>query len=137
MENTEQLKTILNSENIFLGYIWLSDQKEPIVVKNEQIKISKLLINPFVIEGNIIDKTKNISYTILHNGNDYNIYEFNLSSLPASWVTDENDDLIKYQSIIPSTEWLYFQRYWKCEIDLQCNGMSVYKPAAIIFIDMN
>ncbi len=137
MENTEQLKTILNSENIFLGYIWLSDQKEPIVVKNEQIKISKLLINPFVIEGNIIDKTKNISYTILHNGNDYNIYEFNLSSLPESWVTDENDDLIKYQSSIPETKWLHFRRYWKCEVDLQCNGMSVYKPAAIIFIDMN
>lgn len=137
MNNKKRLDAILYSKNIFLGYIWLSDQKEPIVIKNEQIGISELLINPFIVEGNIIDRTNNISYTIMQCGDDYNIYEFNLSSLPESWITDENDDLIKYQSNIPDTKWLYFRRYWKSEIDLFCNGMSVYKPAAIVFFDMN
>ena len=54
--NNTELSGIIDFKSEFLGYIWLSDQTKPIVIKNQKIDFDLSKINPFIIEGHIIDK---------------------------------------------------------------------------------
>lgn len=134
--NNTELSGIIDFKSEFLGYIWLSDQTKPIVIKNQKIDFDLSKINPFIIEGHIIDKKNMLSYSIFQRGNGIEVSKFSLNEIPKEWHTSVIDDKIEYLPNFPGIKSLVFQKYWTTENDVLCAGMKVYKPVALIFTNM-
>jgi len=115
----------------FEGYIWLSDQKEPIVLSGESFDFSNISINPFVIEALLFDKSNNISIHIQHTGN-YIITAYNLTEL-----AQQTGSVIEDKTYLPhrlkGVEKVGFKQIWLPVTDENCEDMLVLTMKAIIF----
>ena len=115
----------------FEGYVWLSDQEKPEILKGKTFMFSDYEEgkNPFIVEALLFDKTNNVSYTVRHTGR-YMVGKFNLND-----YTDENLVDIEYlPHRLDGVEKVCFKQLWLPESDENCEGMPVMKMKALIFV---
>ncbi len=113
----------------FEGYIWLSDSKEPKVLRTEKYDFSKVELNPFIVEGLLYNESSKTSIHIQHTG-DYQIFEYDLKNLSQIGQLEEVSFLPHRLS---GLEKVNFKQLWVSEPDENCEGMEVLKMKALIF----
>lgn len=118
--------------NKYEGYLWWSNKAAPDVYLNQPLPEWPLeSANPFIIEGNLWDPEKELSFSIRYIDGSYLVHSFSISQLAGY------DFLTK--SYLPNRfpkEFdlrLSFCEYWIPQEDPFCEGMEVLRPAMMVF----
>lgn len=116
------------------GYVWLSNEKYPVVLDKQEYDFTQVKDNPFVIEALLWNAEEEISIMVRHTGK-YHIQEFKLKELPIGhelvekvYLPHRLGDKVKH---------VYFQQLWIPEPDAFCAGMEVMTMKALIFTGFN
>ncbi len=135
MSNKISIDKIPTNTN-YEGYLWWSDQQKPNVFDNQPIvsQPNKPIwpesgTNPFIIEGNLWDKTTETSYLIRFIDGEYLVYKFEL----------KENEVATHHEYLPNRmpeniKKLKFKEVWVPKPDTLCNGFEVLKPAFIAFV---
>lgn len=119
-------------KSIYDGYIWYSDESNPKVFQDEEFEFDTDKIeNPFIIEGQLYDDQKKISYSIKFVDGKYVCKKYEVES------TDFNKKDVEIKTFHANRMddlKLQFLQYWKEEDDELCEGMKVLQPAELVFI---
>lgn len=119
-------------KSIYDGYIWYSDKSEPEVFQEKDFEFDADKIdNPFIIEGQLYDDQKKISYSIKFVDGKYICKKYEVES------TDFNKKDVEIKTFHANRMddlKLQFLQYWKEEDDELCEGMKVLQPAELVFI---
>jgi CRISPR type III-associated protein (TIGR04423 family) len=115
------------------GYLWKSDADAPLPFINKTLPpwIDETA-NPFIIEGNLYNAAKDISYSIRYVDGEYLVHSFEMQ---GSVMARTDKRFLKNR--IDGIEYLYFRQYWKPEPDEFCENMEVLKPSANVFVGFN
>lgn len=120
-------------KSIYDGYLWYSNDPNPVVLKNEEKEI--LLTdeeNPFIIEGQLYDAQKRVSYSIKFVDGEYICKTYENVSKD---VANGEDIMLKiFHSNRMDNLKLQFLQYWKEEVDELCEGMKVLQLTELVFI---
>lgn len=117
----------------YQGYLWKSDASEPRVLNGEPFTESLVpMQNPFIIEGQLYDADRHVSYSIRYVDGQYIIHRWDLEN-------DLQGDDFEYteKEAVPhriKSGKLIFRQYWKAEPDALCEGMKVLNPHALVFV---
>ncbi len=116
----------------YTGYLWYSDAKEPklyyLTEKEFEFDDST---NPFVVEGWLIDKDKELSYSIQYINGEYVIRKYNINDLEHIESTEKI-----YIPSFKGFKEIVFNQYWRPQKDELCENMEVLVPAEFVFIDL-
>ena len=119
-------------KSIYDGYIWYSDKSNPEIFQNQDFEFDADKIgNPFIIEGQLYDEQKKISYSIKFVDGKYICKKYEVES------TDFNKKDVEIKTFHANRMdnlKLQFLQYWKDENDELCEGMKVLQPAELVFI---
>lgn len=113
------------------GYIWLSDQTNPIVLHDESYDFSTIAENPFIMEALLYCKENDFSIMVKHTGS-YVIRKYNLQAWRAKADTEAPKEYLPHR-LGTSVKKLKFSQFWKEEKDSLCEDMKVLKLKATIF----
>lgn len=117
------------------GYLWYSDQDTPLVYDGTEVSLElNDSDNPFVIEGQLYDTEKDISYSIKYVDGKYLKKEYpqdikdkdqsDCEIIEKSYMSNRMDDKV-----------LHFMEIWRpSESEPLCEGMSVLQPAELVFV---
>lgn len=110
------------------GYVWMSDAKEPKVLKNKKFTFNEDQQNPFIVEGLLWAKKEGVSIHIRHTGR-YLIHKYEVNA------SDLSKDIKQYlPHKIEGIKKLKFKQVWEPEEDPLCENMEVLKMKALVFI---
>lgn len=114
------------------GYIWLSNEENPIILPEEEFDFSSVKENdnPFIVEALLYFKDDNeeVSIIIKHTGK-YHIHEIDLKK-----YSDENFVDVKYlPHRLGNVEKVNFKQLWLPKPDENCEGMEVLQMKALVF----
>ena len=115
------------------GYVWLSNEKYPIVLDKQEYDFTQVKENPFVIEALLWNEEEKISIMVRHTGK-YHIQEFKLNELPTGHELVEK---VYLPHRLNNVKQVYFQQLWIPEPDAFCAGMEVMTMKALIFTGFN
>lgn len=126
----------INITKDYQGYIWMSDQSKPEVFDCDKERLLALdnNKNPFVIEGQLYDKTRKKSYSMKYVDGEYLVMTYDVTE----------DDVKNANSYFPNrmTKKLHFNQRWevikdeegKEKGDLYCENMPVFEPTSLVFV---
>jgi CRISPR type III-associated protein (TIGR04423 family) len=120
-------------KSIYDGYIWYSDKSNPEIFQNQDFEFDADKIgNPFIIEGQLYDEQKKISYSIKFVDGKYICKKYE-NVCPES---ADGDSIVKkiFHSNRMDNLKLQFLQYWKEEDDELCEGMKVLQPKELVFV---
>lgn len=130
MEIMEKTDKVIIPQGQYSGYIWDSDKKQPLILN--QIIPDKLEFlasdNPFVIESQLYDVDKNISYSFKYIDGEYLFIKYEIKNLAGLYVSKPY-----IASFNNAPGLLLFRQYWREELDEQCN-MNVLRPKEFVFV---
>lgn len=119
-------------KSIYDGYIWYSDKSKPEIFQNQDFEFDTDKIeNPFIIEGQLYDDQKKISYSIKFVDSKYICKKYQVES------TDFNKSDVEIKTFHANRMdnlKLQFLQYWKEEEDELCEGMKVLQPKELVFV---
>ena len=113
------------------GYIWRSNAQTPKLIVGD-FKEDLSVKNPFIIEGQLYDKAKRVSYSIKFVDGEYIIKEYRLDDLKDADYTEQT-----FYANRRDDKRLLFYQYWKEEPDDLCEGMKVLQPKELVFVGFN
>lgn len=121
----------INITKDFQGYIWMSDQSKPEVFDCDKERLLVLANNqnPFIIEGQLYDKTHKKSYSLKYVDGEYFVMQYDVTE----------DDVKNANSYFPNrmTKKLRFNQRWevmKDKGDKYCENMPVLEPTGLVFV---
>lgn len=117
----------------YQGYIWKSNADEPIVFNGVSFTESLDPIqNPFIIEGQLYDADRSISYSIRYMDGRYIILRWDLKiDFQGEDFDYTEKEAVPYRM---KSGKLLFRQYWKAESDKLCEGMKALNPYAQVFV---
>lgn len=117
----------------YQGYFWKSDASEPEVLDGAPFTESlDPMQNPFIIEGQLYDADRGISYSIRYVDGEYVILRWDLKNdLQGEDFDYTEKEAAPYRMKAGK---LLFRQYWKAEADALCEGMKVLTPHALVFV---
>lgn len=119
-------------KSIYNGYIWYSNESNPEVFQDKEFEFDTDKIeNPFIIEGQLYDDQKKISYSIKFVDGKYICRKYQVKS------TDFNKKDVEIKTFHANRMDnlnLQFLQYWKEEDDELCEGMKVLQPKELVFV---
>ncbi|WP_053992923.1 TIGR04423 family type III CRISPR-associated protein [Mangrovimonas sp. TPBH4] len=113
------------------GYVWLSNQKEPQVLLEEEYNFNNLPEDAFVIEALLYSAAEQKAIHIGHTGN-YRIIEFNLKAAEQEGNRMEDVDYLPHR-LGEQVKAVSFKNLWAYKEDSLCEGMPVLQFQASIF----
>ena len=131
--------TQIPQDKKYQGYLWPSDQTEPIVcggnkTLNDEIAdfykeniIPDFKEIPFIVEGFLFNAKDGSSITIKYVGGKYIVKEY-------SDIVVDNDNVHKYHSNRMGKRILKFMQNWTSVPDNNCCGFDVLQPAELVFV---
>jgi len=135
MKNYKIILSKIPTNANYEGYLWWSNAQKPIVFCNETLpNWPGETDNPFIIEGNLVNKENSLSYSIKFVDGEYLAYRFDLKEL------DDKEFISKayLPNRFPSeVKKLCFKEFWRSVSDEFCEDMQVLKPAETVFIGFN
>ena len=124
------------------GYIWMSDRKIPDTYLGTDVPADLLEPgrNPFVIEAELFDKEKQISYQIKFVDGEYLVHKW--EGVSADMNGTGYTLLTYYANRVGEDKGikdlkLNFLQHWEEEADPECAGMAVLQPKELIFVGFN
>lgn len=120
-------------KSIYDGYIWYSDKSEPEVFQSQDFEFdTDEIVNPFIIEGQLYDAQKRVSYSIKFVDGEYICKTYENVSKD---VANGEDIMLKiFHSNRMDNLKLQFLQYWKEEVDELCEGMKVLQSKELVFV---
>ncbi len=112
------------------GYIWLSDQEKPEVIRNTTFDFNTIGTNPFIIEALLFDEKNHKSIHITHDGS-YSIFEYDLSILKSNPEEQVKKEYLPHR--LDGVDKVHFVQVWREENDLLCNDLPVLTLQATVF----
>jgi len=111
------------------GYLWMSDEKTPRIYDNVPVDMNLLSsVNPFVLEGCLVDKENGLSFIIKQLNGKPVIYRYIL-------VMDDEVCARTYESVRMDGRKLRFAQRWREKPDdVCCLGMPVLEAAEEVFL---
>jgi CRISPR type III-associated protein (TIGR04423 family) len=152
MGNYKKL-TEIDPEQKYEGYLWWSDAASPEVYQNQQLpQWHEEKSNPFIIEGQLYDKSNNKSYSIRFVDGEYIIRKYDLEKMELEKQEKKCETIVK--KYLPnrfpeSIHKLLFKEFWRPVNDKLCGskigkendknfeGMEVLQPAETVFVGFN
>jgi CRISPR type III-associated protein (TIGR04423 family) len=117
------------------GYIWMSDATHPVVYHGD--KIVNLMLdehdNPFIIEGELFDRTSGESISVRFVDGRYIIarrhvgpdeLKGNAHATPKCYLAQR----------MPGVAGLNYLQYWETVSDPLCEGMTTLQPSDLVFV---
>ena len=92
------------------GYLWLSDQEMPFVYENDSVSLPMEGANPFIVEGQLYNKTEGLSYSIKYIDGQYIVQEYEVTEAD---VKNPDNQVKTYLSNRMGDKKLQFLRYWE------------------------
>lgn len=127
MEETDK---VIIPQGKYSGYIWDSNKKQPLVLN--QVMSDKLEFsasdNPFVVESQLYDVEKKISYSFKYVDGKYLFMKYDMDHLIGSFVTKQY-----IASFNNAPGLLVFRQYWREVLDEQCS-MNTLRPKEFVFV---
>ncbi len=129
----------LSQKEQYVGYLWVSDKKEPKEYHNPS-DVSVFLKdfaddkNPFIIEGQLYSEVAKKSYSIKYVDGNYIIVEYGLKNTPNDWANLKEKDLKKFIPNRIAASKIVFLQFWEPVKDEFCLNMEVLQPAALAFV---
>ena len=124
------LKKII--EKNYVGYIWGSNSKEPIVLNAKHVSIADIDVKGYIIEALLYCEEDNTSLIIRHSGK-YHMHEFKLDEFGEENLLD-----VEYlPHRLNGVEKVCFKQLWLPEQDEHCEDMEVLKMKALVFTGFN
>ena len=124
-----------HADRKYEGYIWGSDDSEPVLLQEETFPFETWKkSSSFILEALLYDKTNKVSVFIRHapgaGKEDLQLHEFYLDPLPEG-------SLLEPVAYLPhrlkGVEKVCFYQWWEPEKDPNCMDMEVLKMKALIF----
>lgn len=123
----------------YLGYYWMSDTTDPVIVNGNLPEIISSLNpaeNPFVIEANLFNQDDRMSYTIKFIDGNYVLTSCQIREKLVDVESGIYDNITLkeyYANRMPGLILLFFQ-YWREQPDPLCAEMPVLHPAEMAFV---
>ena len=117
------------------GYVWLSNEKYPIVLDKQEYDFTQVKENPFVIEALLWNAEDGGTSIMVRHTGKYHIQEFKLNELPTGHELVEKVYLP--HRLGNKVKHVYFQQLWIPEEDPFCAGMEVMTMTALICTGFN
>ncbi|MCK9159574.1 MAG: TIGR04423 family type III CRISPR-associated protein [Bacteroidaceae bacterium] len=116
------------------GYLWMSDQKEPRVYKDEALDKDYFKgINPFIIEGELYNASQHKSYSIRFVDGSYYVNEYLIED--DEYDENHSKDIQYYlPNRMKDVAALKFLQRWRPESDPLCEDMYVLRPVEQVFV---
>lgn len=92
------------------GYLWMSDEKSPRIIRNETVDLPQEDQNPFIAEGQLFSAKERKSYSIKYVDGEYFVQEFDV---PEADVTNSDNQVKIYLSNRMGGKKMKFLRYWE------------------------
>lgn len=92
------------------GYLWMSDQENPTIYESDFVSLPTEEANPFVVEGQLYNKTEGLSYSIKYVDGQYIVLEYKVTE--AEMKSPDNQ-VKTYLSNRMGDKKLQFLRYWE------------------------
>lgn len=119
----------------YQGYLWLSDSKEPIILREEKIPQGIFKNLPFVVEGYLYCKSKNgLSIKTKYIDGAYQVFSVELDQVPSDRLTQNEFVAIKNKKDI---KFIRSVQYWEDIPDNLCEKMNTLEPAWVAFNGFN
>jgi CRISPR type III-associated protein (TIGR04423 family) len=118
----------------YQGYVWLSDEKYPVVLLDKEYDFSTLKENQFVIEALLWNAEDGGTSIMIRHTGKYHIQEFKLNELPTGHELVEK---VYLPHRLDKVKHVYFKQLWIPEPDAFCEGMEVMTMKALIFTGFN
>lgn len=116
--------------SFYEGYIWYSDQSVPEFFQNKEKNISlEDNQNPFIVEGYLYDRAKEVSYSIKYIDGKYRVKRFYIPDLKEL----EKKEYVFLPKRMSGIKGLLFEQYWRPVEDAYCESMPVLQPAEYVF----
>ena len=125
---TISIKDIQSLE--YEGYLWMSDSEEPEIYDYRKVELPQT-DNPFVVEGQLYNKEKGVSYSIKYVDGHYIVIEHIVVDKDLS---NQCNELKTYLANRMGDRWLKFLRYWEEKKDENCMNMPVLSLTKTVFI---
>lgn len=95
----------------YVGYLWWSDQEKPEIIDGNapQGKLAEGT-NPFVVEGQLYNKTEDVSYSIKYVDGKHVVRKY--TGMKED-MNNKNHEVKEYLSNRMDGKWLKFLRYWE------------------------
>ena len=121
----------INFDLEYEGYYWYSNEPKPEIVLNQKVSKDIFKILPFIVEGNLYCKNKDISINIKNIDGEYKIFQADVSNLHENQVT-ENEYLAHDLAGIDKIKMIHF---WKeSKEDALLENMKTLIPAWQAFV---
>lgn len=124
----DKINKITNSE----GYIWLSNESKPKIIKIDDTVDINSYTNPFIVEGYLYDRKNEISYTIKYVDGNVKVWSFTKKILDGKECVSKS--YIANTKFDKEIEKLNFKEIWTPMSDEQCNGWKVLQMQAVLFV---
>lgn len=121
-------KTDKIEKSLYTGYLWYSDENEPKILNNEEVKSSfDDDENPFIVEGWLTDRKT--SYFVQFIDGKHEIFKYDLDKL-AGLENEKKEFIPSFKGV----DKLIFRQYWRPVQDNLCENMQVLVPAEFVFV---
>lgn len=112
------------------GYLWMSNMQKPEIYTDKELELPTKA-NPFIVEGQLYNKDKGLSYSIKYVDGEYVIHEHKVTKAD---IDNPDNEIKEYLSNRMDNRWLKFLRYWEKVEDKNCNDKFVLKLTKNVFI---
>lgn len=118
----------------YVGYVWYSDQTEPLVLDGTELFEPDLTEgnNPFIVEAQLYDASGRKSYSIRFWNGSCHVVSYDVPERVGKQEITE--DVVAYNSNRMGNRRLLFWQQWKEQQDDLCLGMSTLVPKALVFV---
>lgn len=132
----------------FEGYLWKSDKQAPTIYKGDNLLHERSFDdekNPFIIEGQLFDKTTGHSLSIKYVDGEYKIKEYYVitSNEEKTFFEVKEGDKVEIECVSKELYYrgssrmegnnLHFYELWEEESDPACCNMKVLNATKVIF----
>lgn len=115
------------------GYLWMSDEKEARVYSMKDVSTIDLYKNEgtFVIEAQLCDTEKHVSYSVKYIDGKHFIMRYEFSGDDFNTGTITKKSFVAHR--INDINTLHFLQCWEPKEDPACLGMPVLHPTHLVF----
>ena len=118
----------------YVGYYWMSDNPQPILLQNQDFpEALEPNRKPFIIEAQLFDD-KQVSYSVKYVDGEYLIQRWDLK---ADFEGDFEYTEMEYEANHRlENRSLLFRQYWKAEKEELCENIKALRPHALVFVGL-
>lgn len=127
------MKTTIE-KGMYEGYMWMSDASSPQIYDGTKEVAFELddSANPFVIEGNLWDKSRRMSVCVRFVDGAYHVRTVNVTEEDERSQDNSEKTFVAHR--LKGVKALRYLQYWTESKDAFCENMPVLRPDKLVFV---